>query len=83
MDPGHDVMTSVGYLIFVIPTSSRDLKKNSESKNRLFWVFGKIIQKQRTASFGYFRNFKKTAGFHDRTGKDLALQGGYFIFSKN
>jgi len=65
-------MTSVGYLILVIPTSSRDLKKvqnqrtacfgylkkNSEAKNCQFWVFQKL---------------QKTSGLHERTGKDLAL----------
>jgi hypothetical protein len=47
-----------------------------------FWVFEKI-QNQRTTSSGYFENFQiqRTAGFHERTGKDLVVLGRYLIFS--
>jgi hypothetical protein len=55
-------MTIVGYLIFGIPTSSRDLKKIQNQRTACFGYLEKI-QKQRTASFGYFRNFKHPPGF--------------------
>jgi len=56
-----------GYLIFVIPAGSRYLNffnKKSESKNHRFWVFEKL---------------QRTIQFHERTGKDLTILGGYFI----
>jgi hypothetical protein len=59
-----------GYFIFVIPAGSSCLKIiiriiiKSESKNHPFWVFEKL---------------QRTIQFHERTGKDPTILGGYFI----
>jgi hypothetical protein len=55
------------YFIFVIPSGSGYLKK---------------IQNQRTTGSVYSENFQiqRTAGFHERTGKDLVVLRRYLVF---
>jgi hypothetical protein len=56
-------LTLCGVFDFCNTHQFQVFEKTSESKNHLFWVFEKKSQIQRTARFGYFRNFKEPPGF--------------------
>jgi hypothetical protein len=56
------------------------LKKSEPNNHGSGYV--KKNQNQRTAGFGYFKNLKRTAGFHERTGKEVMFCGQLFDFVK-
>jgi hypothetical protein len=76
-----------GYLIFVIPTDFKYLKKNPKSKNHQLWVFENLQNQQEVPCLGIWKNsdsknnqfwvFQKvqsTVGqLHKRTSKDPAV----------
>jgi hypothetical protein len=56
--------------------------KNSESKNHQVWVFEKNSD-SKNCQFQVFKKLQRTARFYERSGKDPAVLGRYWFFSKN
>jgi len=56
------------------------LKKSEPNNHGSGYV--KKNRNERTTGFGYFKNLKRTAGFHERTGKEVMVCGQLFDFVK-
>jgi hypothetical protein len=77
--PGSKKTTGSRHLkIFRIkePLVLDTLRKNQIQRTAGSGYFEKN-QIQRTAGSGYFKNFKEPFRFHERTGKDWTVLGGY------
>ncbi len=57
--------------------SAPSIWKVPELKNHTFWVFKKSDSKN--CQFWVFQKLQRTTGFHERTSKDLAVWGGYWV----